>query len=160
MRGWAALHRLRTDETLRHAEIHFERALELDPQSIDARIGLATTLTEFVGNGRAHVVTGVPISPEADLVRSEQLFTEALPGDRNDPKLIFTLSRLRGLQNRLTDSRILLERAIRADPNSTQACHLLGITLVRSGEPEAARPTVAKYAHGNLVVRVARHIRR
>jgi adenylate cyclase len=140
MRGWAALYRLRTDETLRDAEIHFERALELDPQSVDARIGLATALTEFVGNSRSHVVNGANISPEADLARSEQLLTEAMPRDPNNPKLIFTLGRLRGLQNRLTDSRILFERAIRMDPNSTQAYHLLGITLVRCGEPEAALP--------------------
>jgi len=98
MRGWAALYRLRTDETLRDAEIHFERALELDPQSIDARIGLATALTEFVGNSRAHLVAGVRISPETDLARSAQLLTEALSGDPNNPKLIFTLGRLRGLQ--------------------------------------------------------------
>jgi tetratricopeptide (TPR) repeat protein len=79
-----------------------------------------------------------------DLARSEQLLTEALPGDPNNPKLIFTLGRLRGLQNRLTDSCILLERAIRTDPNSTQAYHLLGITLVRTGQPEAALPYISR----------------
>jgi adenylate cyclase len=48
MRGWAALHRLRTDQTLRDVEIHFERALELDSQS---HVGSAVT-DEFGQGGR------------------------------------------------------------------------------------------------------------
>jgi TolB-like protein len=45
MRGWDWLQRSRSPTTLKEARQAFERALEIDPRSNDARIGLARTLT-------------------------------------------------------------------------------------------------------------------
>jgi adenylate cyclase len=138
MRGWVAYQRVVSEETLLEAQQCFERALELDPHSHEARIGLASVLILFVANARNHIVGGIAITAEEDLARSDQLLHEAVQQDANNGRLIYTMGWLRTMQNRLIDAKILLEKAIDRDRNSTQAYHLLGITLVRLGEPELA----------------------
>jgi adenylate cyclase len=44
MRGWALQNRPRTSANSREAQRSFERALELDPRSVDARIGLVVQI--------------------------------------------------------------------------------------------------------------------
>jgi TolB-like protein len=44
MRGWAWYYRPRSANTAREAQLAFERALEIDPRSIDARLGIARML--------------------------------------------------------------------------------------------------------------------
>jgi adenylate cyclase len=138
IRGWAWYYRPVTTATLLEAQQAFERALEIDPQSIDAKIGLATVLTEFVANGRNHVVNGVSLSPEQDLKRSEQLLTEVFERGTNNSRAHFAQGRLRRLQNRLVESRIALEKALSVDPHYTGAMLQLGITLIYLGQPKAA----------------------
>jgi TolB-like protein len=82
MRGWAWSYRPNTTASLQEAQGAFERAPEIDPQSIDAKIGLAWTVTEYVAEGRSHVVNGVSISREQDMARADQLLLEALERDR------------------------------------------------------------------------------
>ena len=97
-------------------------------------------MTEYVAEGRSHLVNGVSIPREQDMSRSEQLLLEALERDRNQPKAYFVLGRLRRLQNRLIESKIELERAIALDRNNAGAILQLGITLLYLGQPEAALP--------------------
>jgi class 3 adenylate cyclase/TolB-like protein/Tfp pilus assembly protein PilF len=144
MRGWACFYRLNSEENLLDAQKNFERALQLDRRSVEAKIGLATVLGQFVANSRNHVVAGVTISAEEDLARSDQLLHEAMLQDANNPKLLYTLGHLRSLQNRHADSKILLEKAIARDRNNPYAHQVLGITLIRLGEPEAALPHIQR----------------
>jgi adenylate cyclase len=144
MRGWAWYYRPATDATLLEAQWAFERALEIDPQSVDAKAGLAWILTEFVANGRSHVVDGARVSREQDLARAEQLLLEAIERDRNNSRALNAMGRLRRLQNRLIESKIELEKAIALDRNNTGAILQLGITLLYSGQPEAALPYFEK----------------
>ena len=51
MRGWALFYRPRAAATLQDARRAFERALALEPPSIDARIGLATVLAASIIEG-------------------------------------------------------------------------------------------------------------
>ena len=56
MRGWAWYHRPRSATTLREAQGAFERALEIEPGSGDARIGVASILAvtvEPIGRSRS-----------------------------------------------------------------------------------------------------------
>ena len=140
MRGWAWYYRPTTTASLQEAQGAFERALEIDPQSVDAKIGLAWIVTEYVAEGRSHVVNGVSISREQDMARADQLLLEALERDRDQPKAYFVLGRLRRLQNRLVESKIELEKAIALDRNNATAVRQLGITLLYLGQPEAALP--------------------
>jgi tetratricopeptide (TPR) repeat protein len=118
MRGWVWYHRPTTTASLQEAQRVFERALEIDPQAVDAKIGLAWIVTEYVAEGRSHVVDGASISREQDMMRADQLLLEALERDRDQPKAYFVLGRLRQLQNRLIESEIELEKAISLDRNS------------------------------------------
>ena len=138
MQGWASYYRLNSETNLNEAQQHFEQALKIDPQSVEAKVGLATVLLEFVANVRKHMVDGVIISAAQDLARSEELLLPALERDANNPKVIYTLGRLRRQQNRLADAKILLEKAILLDPNNSSAIHLMGITLIALGDPRAA----------------------
>jgi adenylate cyclase len=138
MRGWAWYYRPTTTASLQEAQRAFERALEIDPQSVGAKIGLAWIVTEYVAEGRPHVVNGVSISREQDMARADQLLLEALERDRDQPKAYFVLGRLRRLQNRLTESKTELERAITLDRNNSTAILQLGITLLYLGQPQVA----------------------
>jgi TolB-like protein/Tfp pilus assembly protein PilF len=144
MRGWAAYYRTRNADTLRQAEDAFERALAIDPQSPDAKIGLATVLTEFVGTGIKHVVNGDTVSRDQDLSRSDILLAEAAAQAPDNQKLYFATGRLRRLQLRLPESRIELEKGLELDRNSAPILLQLGITLIYFGDPAAALPHLEK----------------
>lgn len=118
--------------------------MEIDPQSIEAKIGLAWVVCEFVVNGRSHVVNGVSISPEQDMAHAEQLLLEAIERDRDNPRARLAMGRLRRVQGHLSEAKIELEKAIALDPNDSTAILQLGITLLVSGQPEAAIPHIEK----------------
>ena len=133
MRGWAWYHRPRSAVTTEEAQRAFERALAIDPCSVDARIGLARILTvHLVGNfaPRSHS------SFERDSARAEQLLLEAIESDPNNSVAHSTMGQLRRVQNRLTESRIEFEAAISlGDDEFTH--EQLAWTLLFLGQPDA-----------------------
>jgi adenylate cyclase len=131
MRGWAWYHRPRSATTLREAQQAFERALEIEPGSVDARIGVASVLAVTLANGWSR-------SAQQDQARAELLLLEALERDPNRSMAHFSLGILRRFQNRLTEARIEHETAIALDHNNSRAFHQLGLTLMFLGQPEAA----------------------
>jgi TolB-like protein/Flp pilus assembly protein TadD len=137
MRGWAGWYRPETAAQLQEDMRLFERALELEPQSADAKVGIATVLIESV------TVTWSK-SREQDVARAEQLLTEALERDRNNPRLFWAMGLLRRLQNRLVDSKIAFENAIALDHNNAASMLQLGFTLDTLGQPEVALPYFEK----------------
>jgi adenylate cyclase len=90
MRGWAWYYRPVTAATLEESQRAFERALEVDQQSVEAKIGLATALSEGVANGLSR-------SREQDEARSEKLLIEVLEHSTNNPQAYFAQGRLRRL---------------------------------------------------------------
>ena len=134
MRGWSLYHRLRSVASTQEARRAFERALELDPHSVDARIGIANVLlVNLVGNfaPRSHG------SFEQDSVRTELLLLEAIESDPNNATAHSTMGLFRRIQNRLTESRIEFERAISLGANDGLAHAQLGWTLLFLGYPDA-----------------------
>jgi tetratricopeptide (TPR) repeat protein len=115
----------------------FERALEIDPGSVEAKIGAATVLVTNLGNGWSN-------SFQQDEARADHLLLEALEGDPNDATAHVTMGLLRRLQGRLGESKIDLETAIALDPNHAVALRQLGSTLIYLGQPEAAIPVIDK----------------
>jgi adenylate cyclase len=138
MRGWAFYYRPQSEENLRLAREAFEQALEIDPESVDARVSIATVLDE-------RLATGSSKSREQDMARADQLLTEALERDRNQAQGHAELGRLRRLQGRLVESKIELEKARTLDRNNVSAIIFSGITLLFLGQPEAALPYFEKY---------------
>jgi TolB-like protein/class 3 adenylate cyclase/Tfp pilus assembly protein PilF len=142
MRGWAWFNRPRNTAALLEAQRAFERALEIDPQSVEAKTGLAMVVSEFVVNGRSHVVDGVNIPPEQDMARAEQLLLEAIDRDRDNPRALWAMGRLRRVQGHFSEAKIELEKAIALNRNDSTANLQLGITLTLMGQPEAAIPHI------------------
>jgi TolB-like protein/tetratricopeptide (TPR) repeat protein len=131
MRGWALRYQRASKETRRDALQAFERALELDGRSIDARIGIAHILVLNLGDGMS-------ASREQDETRADQLLGEALDLDPYRPIARAVRGQLRRLQNRVPEARTELETAIALDPNYVWAHQQLGWTLMHLGEPRAA----------------------
>jgi TolB-like protein/DNA-binding winged helix-turn-helix (wHTH) protein/class 3 adenylate cyclase/predicted ATPase len=137
MRGWALYYRPPSPTSRREAQRVFEQALELDAQSVDARIGLATIIVD-------DLVFGWSNAPQPDQVHAEQLLLQALERDQNRSTARHAMGVLRRSQNRLTESRIELETAIALDRSDAIALFQLGVTLMYLGRPEVAIPYIEK----------------
>jgi tetratricopeptide (TPR) repeat protein len=135
LRGWARLDR--GDANRAEIQLLFERALEIDPQSASARLGVAKVLIENLTYPQGSAF-------HKNEARAEQLLIEALKLDGNRSDIHATLGFLRRVQNRLIESQAEWEAAIGLDRNNSWAYRELGITLMYLGEPEAAIPHIEK----------------
>lgn len=131
MRGRAWWYRPVSAANRAEARRLFQNALELDPQSVDAQIGLAWVLTSSYAEGWTS-------SFEEDSVRAEQMLLEALEAAPNRSMAHTAMGFLRRVQNRLTEARVEEETAIVLDPNNDFAYRHLGWVLLFLGEPSAA----------------------
>jgi adenylate cyclase len=84
MRGLALLYRPTSAANTSEARRAFERALEIDPGSVQAKTLLATVLA-------ANVVDGLSRSAEEDKARAEQLLLEAFERDANSSRGHFAM---------------------------------------------------------------------
>jgi TolB-like protein/class 3 adenylate cyclase/Tfp pilus assembly protein PilF len=137
MRGWARYYQPYSLANRKEALQTFERALEIDPRSTDARIGVALILT-------ANISDIWSSSVERDEARAEELLLEALERDANRSMAHATMGLLRRVENRWAEAKVELERAIVLDRNNTWAIRQLGQTLVFMGQPETAIPHLEK----------------
>jgi TolB-like protein/DNA-binding winged helix-turn-helix (wHTH) protein/Tfp pilus assembly protein PilF len=137
MRGWAWYYRPSSKARLREARRDFERALEVDPRSVEARIGIATSL---LGN----ISSGWSSSAQQDKARAEQLLLEALEQDTNRSMAHVAMGILRRLQARLSESKMEFETAIALDRNNARAIFQLGQTMMWLGQPEAGIPLLER----------------
>jgi adenylate cyclase len=115
----------------------FERALAIDPESVEARIGIANILV-------ANILDSWSTSPAQDAARAEQLLHEVLQRNAGSAWAHFTVGQLRRWQDRLPESKIEFETAIALNRNYSGALVQLGIILIYLGQPEAAIPLVEK----------------
>jgi len=135
MSGWGWYYQPYSTGTWQEARRDFERALDIDPGSVDARIGLAMIL-----GGR--LADGWNASLQLDANRAEQLLHEVLERDASRPAAHFAMGVLRQMQNRLREARAEYETAIALDRNHARAHLHLGQTLMFLGQPEAGIPQI------------------
>jgi TolB-like protein/DNA-binding winged helix-turn-helix (wHTH) protein/Flp pilus assembly protein TadD len=124
-------------EAVLEAQRLYEQALKMDPESVEARAGIAGMLISKVADGWSS-------SLEEDEARAEQLLHEALERDPNNEIARSNIGILRRLQKRLPEAQIELERAIALNPNNTWSLRHLGITLMQLGRPEAGVSYIEK----------------
>ena len=137
MRGWYWYYRPFSTATRLEAQRAFERALEIYPASVDARIGIAAVLA-------ANLVDGWSSTREQDEARAEQLLLEGLERDQNSSIAHIAMGILRRTQNRLLESQIEFQAATALDRNNARAHLQLGNTLLYMGQPEAGMPHIEK----------------
>jgi adenylate cyclase len=137
MRGWAWWYGPQSPKAGQEALHAFERALEIEPHSTDARIGIARMLAGRLAN----LWSSTSFHQDAvqrDVARVEQLLFEAIESDPNQPMAYAVMGVLRRMQSRLNESQIAFQRAITLDPNFEWANMQLGWTLLFLGEPREA----------------------
>ena len=137
MRGWAWWYRRMSPANRQQAQQAFEQALDIDPHSIDARIGLAIILVSNIADGWSS-------GAEQDLARAEELLLEALERDPNRSMAHYAMAMVRRSQGRLIESKMEFESAIALDRNNARAYFNFGRTLFLLGQPEAAIPHIEK----------------
>jgi tetratricopeptide (TPR) repeat protein len=132
-RGWALYRLPYTSVRWQEARQNFERALELDSRSDEARIGLASILSTRLADGWSPVL-------QEDVPQAEHLLSEAVDrgGVSNRAAGHFTLGVLRQMQNRLPEAQTEFGTAISLDPNNARTYLHLGETFLYLGRPEAA----------------------
>src|SRR5262249_35871442 len=77
IRGWSVFHRPRSEANMQEALQLWERALDLDPASMSAKIGIALGLTSNFWYGWSR-------SFEQDEARAERLLLEVFAVDPSD----------------------------------------------------------------------------
>jgi len=137
IRAWALYRRPASVANLEEAQRLFEWTLEIDPQSSDAKIGLASLLV-------LKIKVLWSKSVQQDQARAEQLLLEALERDANSSMAHDTMGELRRVKNRLAEAQIEFETAIALDRNNADAFFHLSMTTMFLGRPEAAIPYVEK----------------
>lgn len=137
LRGWALFYRPRSAAVLQDAQRAFERALAVDLQAVEAKIGLAAALA-------AAIIEGWSNAPSEDQVRIEELLGEVFARGVNDSMAHFAMAILRRSQNRLDEARIEAERAVALDHNNSAALYELGLAHMYLGQPQAGIPLVEK----------------
>jgi len=137
MRAWALFYGPGFPENQKEAVREFERALEIDPGSIDAKLGIARIMVGIIGDGLSSDVQG-------GQARVEQLLGEVLERDPNRPLAHAVKGHQRKNQSRIPEAQAKLEAAIALDRNDAWAVRTFGQTLMLSGRPEAAIPYLEK----------------
>jgi adenylate cyclase len=97
----------------------FERALELDPRSVEAHNQLALALT-------SRVFHGMTDSPDADVKRADELIGRALEISPHSPALHYAKGRVLQAQHKCEEAVPEYQAAIDSDPNQASALAHLG----------------------------------
>ena len=142
MRGWALWWGGGYPANAEKAVREFERALGIDPHSIDAKLGIARVLVGIVGDGLSRSVA-------QDKAREERLIGEVLERDPNRSLARAVLGVLRRNVGRMAEAQTELEAAVSLDRNDAWAIRQLGLTMSHTGQPEAAIPYLEKAAQLN-----------
>ena len=137
IRAWAWFYRPRSTSSLQEAQREFDRALELEPSSIEARIGLATALIAVLLEGWSACLL-------EDQARAEQLLAEAFACATNYSVAHQAMAMLRRSQNRLVEARIAADMAVALDRNNTGALYELGLAYLYLGQPRAGIPHIER----------------
>ena len=137
LRGRAA--RLKPNSRNVYAEVinFYERALALDPRSIEAQTRLAEVLAD-------RVLDGMPNSSASDLTRAEGLVGEALVASPRSAPVHFAKGEILRAQGRFKEAVPEFETVLATDRNNAWALFALAQCRLRTGSIEDVIPLVAQ----------------
>jgi tetratricopeptide (TPR) repeat protein len=136
-RGRSAFYKPRTQDSYSEAIGFFERAVALDPKSVEARSWLATALA--VRN-----IDGMTASAAADIARANALIGQALAASPRSPLAHYAKGEMLRAQGRHEDAIPEFEEVIALNRNWVGAYGNLGQCKFFVGRVEEAIPLVAQ----------------
>ncbi|MBV8654354.1 MAG: guanylate cyclase [Alphaproteobacteria bacterium] len=137
MRGWAAANRPRSPESLASARDLFEKALRIDPQLVQAQVGL----------GYATSVAAMyrwSTDPKKDLMVANETILRALQASPNDAVAHLVHGDVFRAQRRFDDAIAEYERAVAENRNLAAAYAQIGGTRTLNGQAQEAFAPVEK----------------
>jgi adenylate cyclase len=133
MRGRAELSKTVSKPTRDAAVGYFERALALDPESIEAKVWLGNALV-------SRIIDESSDSPSADMVRAESLVEQALRNAPNHAMAHHTRGQLLRVRRLCDDAIPEYQTAIGLDPNLPHAYAWLADCKLKTGSIEGVIP--------------------
>jgi adenylate cyclase len=130
-------HHLETPDANREADLHFDRAIELDPRFASAYAWKACTL------GQAMNREYQPRTPEGRQ-RALEIVERAMKIDENDTECHRIMCRLALMEGQFAKSEHHLERALALNPNDPRLVVQRGINLTFLGDAQAAIPWIER----------------
>jgi adenylate cyclase len=130
-------HHLETPDANREADVHFDRAIELDPRFASAYAWKACTL------GQAMNKEYQPRTPEGRQ-QALEIVERAMKIDKNDTECHRIMCRLALMEGQFAKSEHHLERALALNPNDPRLVVQRGINLTFLGDPQAALPWIER----------------
>jgi adenylate cyclase len=109
----------------------------MEPDSIEAKIGLAATITQIM-------VEGSSSSFGEDETLAERLFRDVLERNAHHPMARAQMALLRRVQNRLNEAQAEAEIAVSLDRNNELALKQLGQIMLFQGNPVDGIPHLEK----------------
>jgi len=126
LRGRAARAKPNSPEVLGQAINLFERALSVDPQSVEAQTQLANAL-------ESRVLDGMTTSAVADLARAEQLVNQALSASPRNAHAHIVKADIMRARHRYEQAIPEYETALALNPNLAYPLHALGECKLMTG---------------------------
>jgi adenylate cyclase len=139
LRGRAVLLKPRTPETHREAIGLYERALALDPHSVEAQSGLAAVLVDSVANGMTSLASAAP-----DIARAERLVDRALAASPRYAVPHVVKGHVLRAQNRWEEAIYEYEAAFALNHNIVYALFGLACGRLYFGSMDEVIPLVEK----------------
>jgi TolB-like protein/class 3 adenylate cyclase/Flp pilus assembly protein TadD len=133
LRGRAARLKPNSPDVYAEAISLFERALALDPQSVEAQIQLADSLV-----GR--VLDEMTDSAAVDLARADGLVGQVLAAKPRSADAHYLKGLVLRAQNRREEAAREFETALASNPNLVYALHFLALSKLNAGSIEEAIP--------------------
>jgi TolB-like protein/DNA-binding winged helix-turn-helix (wHTH) protein len=133
LRGRAARAKPNSPEVLGQAIDLFERALSVDPQSVEAQTQLANALT-------SRVLDGMTTSAVADLARAEQLVNQALAASPRYALAHIVKADIMRARHRYEEAVPEYETGLALNPNLAYPFHALGECKLMTGSIEDVIP--------------------
>jgi TolB-like protein/DNA-binding winged helix-turn-helix (wHTH) protein len=129
LQAWHILRHARAASDLVRARVIFDRARAIDPDSVSALTGWATThLVEVLQRWSAN--------PGPQVAEAAQAVEHALRVQPNNPRTVFAHSLVLYAQGRIDEAGQATERALMLRPNEPRALQRLGFLRLQQGRPE------------------------
>jgi TolB-like protein/class 3 adenylate cyclase len=135
LRGRAANDKPSSPERYEGAIVWYERALALDPHSVESQSRLATALM-------ARVLDNMSDTVAADVARAEGLAGQALAASPRSPLAHFAKGQVLRAQRRFAEAIPEYEAAAALNPNWVNALHALGQCKLYTGSIDETIPLV------------------